>query len=243
LKSSRRFARAWTIYQEFGIRTLAQRASRRLLRVVGVQDARHTAWLSKKSKQDAEFDRVFATDTGGIQDIVDRDVVGDNAKYGLSHIASDPADFDAMIGSLRLPLSSYTFVDLGSGKGRAVILAARYAFAKVIGVEFVREFVETAHLNVAAARSQYLLHSEIELVLQDATAFDFPSGPVLLYLFNPFDSYVLKKVAQNALRSWLRVKRPFVVVYMNPIHVESFTTSGWQVVGQGPSWVQLACGG
>src|SRR5215813_13439142 len=54
-----------------------------------------------------------------------------------------------------LPRNSVTardvFLDIGSGKGRAVLVAAKdYPFARVLGVEFVKEFHEIAQSNLAA---------------------------------------------------------------------------------------------
>lgn len=239
--SFRKARRAWRLYKDFGWRGLTYRISRRLLEKVGFDDPKHVEWLRRKSEQDAEFDRMFGTDTGGVQDIIDQTALSSNANHAQSHIATEPAYFRAMIDDLQLPISRYTFVDLGSGKGRALILAANYPFAKVVGVEFVPAFVESARINILAAAESAFLRSKIELVLGDAATFEFPNGPVLLYLFNPFGSQMVRKVAENAYKSWQSERRPFTVIYMNPVHLDSFTSSGWQVTSRGAGWVQLEC--
>src|SRR5258708_2654765 len=128
----RKLKRAWTVYKDFGLREIFSRSVRRL----GFSDPVHSEWLRIKAEKDVEFDRRLGTDTGGIQDIQEHPIRGENAKYGGSHIASDPSDFEAMMAGLQLPVSDYAFIDLGCGKGRALILAAQYPFARVIGVEF-----------------------------------------------------------------------------------------------------------
>jgi SAM-dependent methyltransferase len=235
--SFRKLKRAWAVYRDFGLREILSRSVRRL----GFSDREHSEWLRIKAEKDVAFDRRLGTDTGGIQDIQEHPILGENAKYGGSHIASDPNDFETMMASLELAVSDYAFIDLGCGKGRALILAAQYPFARVIGVEFVPAFVDSARENVRAAAKRLPLLSEIEIEMADATAFNFPNGPILLYLFNPFDAHIVRQVASNAYRSWQNEKRPFTIIYMNPVHVEDLTCAGWQVTGQGPAWIQLEC--
>jgi SAM-dependent methyltransferase len=225
------------VYKDFGLRETLARSVRRL----GFSDPVHSEWLRTKAEKDVEFDRRLGTDTGGIQDIQEHPILGENAKYGGSHIASDPNDFEAMMAGLQLVISDYAFIDLGCGKGRALILAAQYPFARVIGVEFVPAFVESARENVQAAAKRLSLRTKVEIEMGDATAFNFPNGPILLYLFNPFDAHVVRQVAFNAYRSWQDEKRPFTIIYMNPVHVEELTCAGWQVTKRGPAWTQFEC--
>jgi SAM-dependent methyltransferase len=231
----RKLERAWAVYRNFGPREVVKRIARRL----GVKDPEHSKWLRRKAERDAEFDQRFGTDTGGIHDIQDHQIASENAKDAGSHIATDPGDFEGMMSDLKLPISDYTFVDLGSGKGRALILAAQYPFTKVIGVEFVPAFVESAKKNIQAAAKQVSLCSEIELQLGDAAIFNFPSGPILLFLSNPFDAPIFRKVGLNAYRSWQHERRPFTIIYMYPIHVDELTGAGWKVVERGPSWLRF----
>ena len=233
--SIRKLKRAWTVYKDEGLSEIFSRILRRL----GFSDPEHSEWLRLKAEKDAQFDRRLGTDTGGIQDIQVHPILGENAKHGGSHIASDPSDFEAMMAAVDLAVSDYAFVDLGCGKGRALILAAHYPFARVIGVEFVPAFVESAKENVRAAETRLSLRSTIEIEEGDAAAFKFPSGPILLYLFNPFDAHIVRQVGLNAYRSWQKENRPFTIIYMNPIHVADLTSAGWRVTKQTPAWAQL----
>ncbi len=49
-----------------------------------------------------------------------------------------------MMRSLPRDLADYTFVDIGAGKSRTLLLASRYSFAKIVGVEFAKELVACA---------------------------------------------------------------------------------------------------
>ncbi|MBZ5489392.1 MAG: class I SAM-dependent methyltransferase [Acidobacteriia bacterium] len=45
-------------------------------------------------------------------------------------------------------LQDFTFIDLGSGKGRALLMAAQYGFKRIIGVEFMPELHRVAQENI-----------------------------------------------------------------------------------------------
>lgn len=77
------------------------------------------------------------------------------------------------------------FVDLGSGKGRVVLQAARFPFRRVIGVEIAPELTEIAHANIAASRDG-LRCQEIELVTADVLEYRLPPDVTVAYLYNPF---------------------------------------------------------
>ena len=62
---------------------------------------------------------------------------------------SDPDDFRSLVEALPFDLTDYVFVDLGSGKGRILLLASRYPFRGVVGVEFAHELNEVAERNIA----------------------------------------------------------------------------------------------
>jgi SAM-dependent methyltransferase len=224
--------RMTVVYADFGVGELV----RRLLRRAGIHDRSLSAWRKQKQRSDAEFDARYGTDTGGVQSLADvADIVGDNAKHGLAHIASDPDQFSGMLGKLALHVPDYTFVDLGCGKGRALLLAGEVPFKSVIGVEFVPAFADVARKNLAIAAAKGM-RSDIEVVTGDATQFDFPSGPLLVYLFNPFDSSIIRRVAQNVMKSWRAERRPVFVVYANPIHKDEFLALGWSISISGPGW-------
>src|SRR5271154_7200623 len=49
---------------------------------------------------------------------------------------------------LIVPPEDYSFVDLGAGMGRAILLASRMPFREVIGVELHRDLAEIAQNNI-----------------------------------------------------------------------------------------------
>ena len=99
--------------------------------------------------------------------------------------------------------SEFTFVDLGSGKGRVLLMAAPYGFKRIMGVEFMPEWHRIAEENIRKFAAQYGIASRIESFCMDAREFDFPAGPLVVYLFNPFPEPVLAVVLEKLRQSLL----------------------------------------
>jgi predicted RNA methylase len=127
-----------------------------------------------------------------------------------------PAEFSEILQQLaRVDFTSFTFIDLGSGKGRALLLAAAYPFQHIIGVEVQAELHAVAEENLARLRengSKIDVHS----ICLDAREFTFPPDPLVVYLFNPFPDYVLSTVINNLRISLARHPRPVYVIYNAP---------------------------
>ncbi|HEX3467874.1 MAG TPA: class I SAM-dependent methyltransferase, partial [Candidatus Elarobacter sp.] len=87
-----------------------------------------------------------------------------------------------------------TFVDLGAGMGRVVLLAARRPFRAVIGVEISPALVEIARENLASARDPRRVARDVKIVRADAAAYAPPRGDLVVYLYNPFRGPVLDAV-------------------------------------------------
>src|ERR1700682_2693760 len=199
----RKLDRAVALYQDHGLGAVAARLHRRFMHAVGSDDPAHAEWMRQKASADASFDVAYGTQTGGTQEISDLTIVGENARYGRNHVASEPSYFSGMMADLHLDLNNFTFIDLGSGKGRALMLASEFPFRRLVGVEFCYELHEAAIENFATFTSRKSAESRVALVYGDAAAYAFPVEPLVIYMFNPFGSSVVRQVANNALASWL----------------------------------------
>ena len=117
---------------------------------------------------------------------------------------------------------TFTFIDLGSGKGRALLLAAMYPFAHIIGVEVQPELDAIARQNIARFDESGQQCHSIESVCADAREYEFPPTDLVVYLFNPFPDYVLREVLTNLVASARRTPRSIVVLYNAPFEKQEF---------------------
>ena len=141
------------------------------------------------------------------------------AYYGIA-----PSLFDralALVGSPVGPVSSpdwsrFTFVDLGCGKGRALLLASRYAFHAIVGVELDPTLAAIAQANLHAFQAPWQQCRSLVALQADATAFELPPTAMLLYLYHPFLAPALKRVLRRLERSLRQHPRELWLVYINP---------------------------
>jgi len=132
---------------------------------------------------------------------------------------TEPALFQEMIEMLQqngVHLSEFTFIDLGSGKGRTLLMASGYPFRRIIGVELLPSLHGIAQENLSRYKADSQRCFVLEAVCSDATAFIFPHEPLVLYLFNPFPESGLRKAIQNLENSLRSHPRTTYVLYHNP---------------------------
>jgi len=143
---------------------------------------------------------------------------------------TEPALFREMIEMLQqnagVDLSDLTFIDLGSGKGRTLLMASDYPFRRIVGVELLPTLHQIAQANLTHYKNSSQQCFELQTQCADATAFAFPEEPLLLYLFNPFPESGLRKTIQNLESSLRSHPRAAYVLYHNPLleHVLSEQT-------------------
>jgi predicted RNA methylase len=174
---------------------LLQLARRGCTAVVRVDDALYERRLGIVSRATIEPSRLT--------------IVAGDARDGFLYVPTPAPLLRWVFRAVRVDPSEFTFVDLGSGLGRAVVAAARRGYRRSIGVEFAAELHEAARTNVA--RLGY--GAQVELVNGDAAEFAFPDDPLVVYLNNPFGERVMRRVIANLTRSYSMRRRPIVVVY------------------------------
>ncbi len=125
-------------------------------------------------------------------------------------------DFGVILGRLGVSVERFTFVDLGSGKGRAILLASALPFKRIVGVEISEELTSIARRNLRCARAHARRCRDIELVCMDAADYVLPEEPVVLYLYNPFERSVMAQVVGNVSASFRSHPRRIVVLYFIP---------------------------
>jgi SAM-dependent methyltransferase len=133
---------------------------------------------------------------------------------------TEPALFHEMLAVLRTDFAEFTFIDLGSGKGRTLLMASEYPFRRIVGVELLPELQHIAQENLNKFQSKRQKCFHLESLCGDACEFAFPPEPTVLYLFNPLPKTGLSRVISN-LESSLRANpRKLFVLYHNPLHEE-----------------------
>ena len=188
--------------------------------------ARESTPASRRQRYgDVEFDWDHRVDTTGA-------TVNWRDRF-LGHLHSayqptEPAAFHEMMGALGIEYPAFTFVDIGSGKGRVLLMAADYPFQRVIGVELLPSLHRVAEQNIAKYGSGSRRCSSVESICQNAIDFAFPGEALVVYLFNPLGEVNLMKVVERLNQSLKENVRPAYVLYHNALLGHVLINTGWR---------------
>jgi hypothetical protein len=133
---------------------------------------------------------------------------------------TEPELFREMLSALetetKLDFADFTFIDLGSGKGRTLLMASDYPFRGIIGVELIPALHRIAKENLAHYKSDSQKCFVLESICGDAVDFALPEGPLVIYLFNPFPEAGLRRWLANLREALAKHPRDAYVLYHNP---------------------------
>jgi SAM-dependent methyltransferase len=139
------------------------------------------------------FDLRYNTDTSGYVPGEALDTGSAAGLYNTAYYGISPSSLTQAIAALPIDPAQFTFVDLGCGKGRAVLVAAHEHFMRIVGVELAPDLAEVAQSNATS-------HTNIDIQVADASTFVYPQGALVVFLYHPFLDPLLRKVLANLVR-------------------------------------------
>jgi SAM-dependent methyltransferase len=154
------------------------------------------------------FDRARGTRTSGRSCLLWTRILRGQRSETVHYSGVDPSWFEDAIADV----PRWRFIDLGCGRGRALILAHESGFTKLTGVEFSPALCRAATHNLA------LRGVNAELICGDARDYRFPDEPAVVFLYHPFGEAIMRQVVANF------GKAPRIVVYVNPVHANLFAS-------------------
>ena len=198
------------------------------------------------------FDRARGTDTGGLIPAAELATGHANDKHVTAYYGVAPSILRTLIGLWldqtrpAAEIDRYTFVDIGAGKGRALLVAAESPFREVVGIELNPDLAAVAERNLAMVRSAREadrggsktgraapLHAShpneeaaslpdllapIKLLTGDALSLPLPGTPTLLHLFHPFEGPALRRLLRNVERDFSTRPGTLDLLYVNAEH-------------------------
>ena len=166
------------------------------------------------------FDVAYGVDTAGL---VWGEALGESSGnresqyWTTGYYGIAPSAFTAAVERLALEWSRFTFVDIGCGKGRAMLAAMRFPFRHLLGVELSPGLVRVAQSNLETFSAPWRRPGVSgEAMAADATDFRIPSGPLLVFLYHPFAAPVMKRFLAHLAEAARVEPREIVMLYANP---------------------------
>lgn len=166
------------------------------------------------------FDHEFGVRTSGL--VAGRHLKSghQNDRHATAYYGIAPSVFSALLRRWQrsrpaAPIGEFSFIDLGAGMGRAVLLAAQNPFRQVIGVELNPTLVRIAKKNLTEWRSARRAQTMMKIICGDAVEFPLPSGPCLAFLFNPFGAPVMRRLLRTWNKGFAEQARQVDLIYVN----------------------------
>ncbi len=173
------------------------------------------------------FDTRYGTDTSGLipGEVIARGTtampVELTAYYGIApSILSSVLDLWLQRTAPQAPVEETVFLDVGAGKGRAMLLASRYPFLRVEGVELNGDLAAIAQRNIDVWSRHAKADRLAPVVLHhaDALTYPLPAEPTIAFLFHPFERTLMRRFLRHIENSRRTTNAPFDLLYVNAEH-------------------------
>jgi hypothetical protein len=168
------------------------------------------------------FDRRYGLDTA---QIIYPAALGIGATRAEQCIEYEPCVPEILAGALQvllIPFQEYVFVDIGCGKGLALLTASLFPYKRMVGIEWAERVARTARENLLKFSHSGQVCRSIEVLDGDATVYELPREPLVILLYNPFKGPLVRRFADNLRRSLEQRPRHVIIVYYNPMFRETF---------------------
>jgi SAM-dependent methyltransferase len=161
------------------------------------------------------FDRAHGTDTSGVVSAETLPLDEAARAHAVCYAGSQPSVLRQALAECA-PVDSFTFVDLGCGKGRALLVASEFPFRGILGVELSAPLAGIASRNALIIARRFPQRPAISIAVADASTFALPAGNLVVFLYHPFGPELVAKVVANVEAALLDERRIYVVYY-NPV--------------------------
>jgi SAM-dependent methyltransferase len=204
-----------------------------LLRLIPINITHYAGYYSfsriRARRTESEFDRKFGVDTAKSIPV---GALGGNqsfSRHASPYAAIDATLLRSTLASLPIDdFSRFLFVDYGSGKGKALLIAADFGFREIIGIEFSTHLHQIARANVSKIQMLSNTSPTFTLVNADVAQYSPPAGAMLAFFNNPFDEFVMSKVL-DTLEDPITIPE-LLLIYANPRNRRLLEARGWITV-------------
>jgi hypothetical protein len=153
-------------------------------------------WLLYKAHYhlyDKWFERFEAFPTSKGVRAVDLDFDDALRRHSVEYLAAPRLLVHKAIRLIPHSLNDLTFIDIGSGLGRPLLVAAEYPFKAAVGYELSPSLHRGAVANLEQTLEAAGMLCSVESVNANALEANWPEGSRAFFLFNPFDREFMER--------------------------------------------------
>jgi len=115
-------------------------------------------------------------------------------KHATRYLTAPERFIYYVLSHLDINYQEYDFVDIGCGKGRVLLVASRFPFRSIYGIELSQKALKIAENNIRTYRSADQKCFDIQIRNEDARCFEPSIANTVYYFFRPFDTVTLDTV-------------------------------------------------
>jgi SAM-dependent methyltransferase len=136
--------------------------------------------------------------------------------FAGAYVGCQPSCLRHALGTIS-NLDHFAFVDLGCGKGRALVVASEAPFRRLVGIELANPLAVIARRNARSVRQRYPRRTAIEIIRGDAASVPLPQGDLVIFLYHSFEKALVARVASRVAEGESDQREVFFI-YENPVH-------------------------
>ena len=178
-----------------------------------------------RSMPPSEFDLRHGVDTSNPVFLRDLHISSKNVVHSGVYWPCPVDAFQGAMHSLPIDFSQFIFVDYGSGKGKAILMASEFPFRRIIGIDFSRELNEVARANILKYKSDTQRCRHIDVVEGDFAEFPLPPENTIVFMYDPCDESLMKQILAAMEASLARHPRQVYVIYKTARFARLFAAS------------------
>ena len=162
-----------------------------------------------------EFDRIHGTDTSTPVDIFTLTAAheGPRISYSASIPVRTAQEIIAALEGMPENWQTFTWLDLGSGKGRSIMVASALPLDRIVGIELSPECHEIAQRNLRRYRPPEQRCHNMDVRLLDATQYAIPEQDTVIFVFNSFGPKIWSTVFGNIRTSYESHPRKMYLIH------------------------------
>lgn len=179
-------------------------------------------------KQEIKGEKKYGINTTGADELKKMESAGIDISHATVYMPANYPLLETIFNFIPATDKKH-FLDIGSGKGRALAVAAFNGYNKVTGIDFSKKLCMDAMLNLQLIKRQFTSF-DFSIINKDATNVEIPADVDYIFLFNPFDVVIMSAVVFNIMESLHNYPRTLQIAYANPLYKDLFLDEGFEEV-------------
>jgi SAM-dependent methyltransferase len=180
-------------------------------------------------RQELKGEKKYGINTTSANDLSEFQIKGNQLSHATEYMPVNYFTIEHLLDHLPETARQGIFLDIGCGKGRALCVAAAYGFTKLYGIDFAKQLIAESEKNLALTKNRYP-PLQYDLSWSDISTLEINKDVSTVFLFNPFDEVLMKKIIQKINISLQQYPRDLYVLYCSPRHEELFFADSYDVL-------------